>query len=158
MDGSARTSGLDFRAFQRRFVNESLRIRLFGQHETIPAVLSNYSKGGLYLATPYFMQPGTNFNIEMPKHDILEIDVGGEIDAKVIWSWKQQIDGKDSFAIGARWFSPRCDCCDEPVPCEQFYQTREGVTLCPECRRNLEKEGSGRLEQSVYRYLLGNVV
>lgn len=161
MDGSTRASGPDHRAFQRRFVNASLRIRLFGHEEPYSATLNNYSRGGLYIATPVFLQPGTKINVETPKQDIFDMEMDDEIDAKVVWCWKDiraPAKRRDQYEIGARWYSPRCDWCDEVIPYQQFYQSREMVTLCQQCREDLEKNVRGRLGQNIYRYLMGNVV
>jgi hypothetical protein len=161
MDGST-----DHRTFQRHHVNRRLQIRPHGRKKPIPAVLNDYSRGGLHIASDVFLNPGIAIDLNFQKTGLSSIisEIGTtfqtkDLYAKVIWCRDREQAAKESrFETGARWFATRCDWCEEPVAFDRLYLTQERLTLCPECRADFEKQWEGRLSGSIRRYLMGNVL
>jgi hypothetical protein len=137
------------------------------------AVMHNSCVDGMYFESDAPLDPKFEMYIKVSRHR--PICFGPEpykaYRAKVKWCRQVASGNTPRYGIGAQFtakshlsyglniknYDNLCDFCEEKVTDRQIHQTETGLLLCPDCCRYMETLPS-RIEESVERFLLGNVV
>jgi len=137
------------------------------------AVMHNSCVDGMYFESDAPLEPKFDLYIKVQRHRPMcfESEPFKAFRAKVKWC-RQVTSGKiPRYGIGAQFTAKShlsyginitnsdhpCDVCEKKVADRQIHQTETGLLLCPDCCHYIESL-PGAIEESVERFLLGNVV
>ena len=137
------------------------------------AVMHNSCVDGIYFESDAPLEPKFEIyiKIQRPRPIYSEPEPYKAFRARVKWCRQVTSDKTPRYGIGAQFTAKSylsyglninnsdnlCDFCEKMVTNRQIHQTETGLLLCSDCCRYMETLPSG-IEESVERFLLGNVV
>ena len=137
------------------------------------AIMYNSCLDGMYFESDAPLQPKFDLYIKVqrPQPICIEREPYRAFRARVKWCRQVRSDKIPRYGIGAKFTAKghlsygtniynsdyHCDFCEKKVTNRKIHQTETGLLLCPGCCHYMETLPSG-IEESVERFLLGNVV
>jgi hypothetical protein len=165
---------LTTRAYQRLASRAPFQYAPLNSEQFHPTRAHDFSAGGVCFETHEPLEPGTDICMVMEAYHpgFAGLEAYRSYVASVRWTQLLSKNGSECYLVGGRFIARShevittetqlpcqlCDLCGTLLPLNKLESTRGGAHLCCHCRKHFDKLPSGKIRQSIERYLIGNVI
>ena len=149
--------------YRRKFSREKCEIDIiyFCNQTEHKAKICNISRGGIYLESDYYLEPGSDILIKVADNSLETYQIGvidGGHRGEVLWCKEvTKNDGEPIYGAGIS-FAIVCDKCGETFSHNEIRKTDSFLLLCLECFKQMKVlSDGGKIKKSLEKHLIGNV-
>lgn len=162
------------REFPRAQYDAPIRYSFVNTEESFNSCMSNYSEGGLCYESNQLVAPKSDVLILMDNYAPGRSGPEGyrSYGAKVRWIKKISQGESNRYATGVQFLvrshdtltcaqidrSAVCDLCGIHVLPSSIETTSTYIQLCAKCSKHYHNLPSGKVKESIERFLIGNVI